>query len=234
MKIVFRWARAHGFRTGDNPAEDAMVVLPKLDRKQKHLAALPYADLPVFIEKLRTNEKAGVFARLAFEFLILCAARTSEVLKARWSEIDLEKKCWTVPAERMKAHSQHCVPLSARCIEILKETQQLAKDLGTNSEFVFPGRGLKQHLGDNIFDNTLRLLEYDITTHGFRSTFRDWCEEKTKFPHRAIESALAHQVPGKVEGAYLRTTLYDKRVQLMQAWADFATKPAGQVVRFRA
>jgi len=234
LKVVFKWAKASGFRTGDNPAEDITEVLPKLSRKQVHLRALPYADVPAFIQKLRHYE--GVSVRLAYEFLILTAARTSEVLDAKWSEIDFEAKTWIVPAIRMKSCSEHRVPLSARSIEILTEAKQLGKDLGTTGEFIFPGnRGLTKPLGDSAFRRVLQVLKYDtITTHGFRSTFRDWCEERTHFPTSAIEAALAHQVRNKVEAAYFRSTLFEKRQTLMESWAQFVTGPSAQVVQMRA
>jgi len=137
IKVVFDWAKASGFRSGDNPVDGIAEVLPKHSKKQEHHPALPYAQLPAFIQRLREYE--GVSARLALEFLILTAARTSEVLHAKWREIDLEKKTWTVPAERMKAKVEHRVPLSARCIEILNE----AKKLSDTGEYIFPGVRLK-------------------------------------------------------------------------------------------
>jgi integrase len=204
IKAVFDWAKASGYRTGDNPVEGVSKVLPKHSTKQEHHAALPHAQVSTFIEKLRQYD--GVSTRLAFEFLILTAARTSEVLKAKWSEIDSDGKVWIVPADRMKAKVEHRVPLSSRCIEILKE----AKEIADGGYYIFPGRSENKPLSNMTFDMALRRIKYiEITTHGFRSTFRDWAEEKTNFTNSVIESALAHTVKNKVEAAYLRTTLFD-------------------------
>jgi integrase len=228
MKIVFQFAKAKSFRTGDNPVDGVSEVLPKHNTKQEHHPALPYADLPAFIQKLRGYE--GVSARLALEFLILTAARTSEVLQAKWSEIDVEKKCWIVPAERMKTKIEHKVPLAPRCIEILAK----AKEISDGGDYIFPGIRLKKPLSNMTFNMALDRMMYQITTHGFRSTFRDWAEEKTHFTNSVIEAALAHTVKNKVEAAYLRTKLFDKRAKLAEAWAAFATAPTGQVVRMPA
>ena len=233
LKVVFAWARAKGFRSGDNPAGDVAEVLPKHSRKQQHHAALPYADVSAFVEALRANERLSVSVKLALEFLILTAARTSEVLHAKWSEIDLESevKSWTVPAERMKAKTEHRVPLSPRCLEILEE----AKKISNGGEHVFPGRSRRLPLSNMSFDMALRRMERDnATTHGFRSTFRDWAEEKTSFVNSVVEAALAHTVKNKVEAAYLRTKLFDKRREVMDAWAQFVTSAAAKVVRMRA
>lgn len=231
MKVVFDWAKAKGYRTGDNPVDGVAKVLPKHNTKQEHHAALPHAELSAFLEKLRGYD--GVSTRLAFEFLILTAARTSEVLHAKWKEFDLEgkDKTWTVPADRMKAKVEHRVPLSARCAEILTA----AKAISDGGEYVFPGSHLRKPLSNMTFIKCLLLMKYDhITVHGFRSTFRDWAEEKTNFSSNVIEAALAHTVKNKVEAAYLRTTLFEKRQKLMLAWTQFATAPAAKVVRFRA
>jgi integrase len=229
MKVVFEWAKAKGYRTGDNPVDGVSKVLPKHNTKQAHHPALPHAEMAVFIEKLRAYE--GACTRLAFEFLILTAARTSEVLLAKWSEIDLEGQVWTVPADRMKAKVEHRVPLSERCVEILTG----AKQLTGGGEFAFPGSKPKKPLSNMTFEKALRLMGYDhITTHGFRSTFRDWAEEKTSFPSSVIEAALAHTVKNKVEAAYLRTKLFDKRAKLMDAWAQFVTSSPAKVLRIRA
>jgi len=224
MQTVFRWAKAAGL-SGDNPVDGIAEALPKHNLKQQHHPALPHAELPVFIQKLRSYE--GVSTRVALEFLILTASRTSEVLFARWTEIDFEAKTWIVPAERMKAHCEHRVPLSLRCIEIL----HAAKQISDGGDFIFPGSRLKKPLSNMTFNKCLHLMNYDhITTHGFRSTFRDWAEEKTNFLNSVVEAALAHTIKNKVEAAYLRTKLFDKRVKLMDAWTGFATAPAGKVI----
>ncbi len=231
MKTVFDWAKASGYRSGDNPVEGVAKVLPKRNGKKAHHPALPYAQVPEFIAALRKSS-AGVSAKLAFEFLILNASRTSEVLLMEWGEVDVDSRPWTVPAARMKSGVTHQVPLSPRCLEILAA----AKEISDGSPFVFPGRPGKP-LSNMVFEMTLRerMDRTDIVPHGFRSTFRDWAEEKTKFKRSVIEAALAHTIKDKVEAAYLRTRLFDQRRPLMAAWAAFATsKPAQKVVSIRA
>jgi integrase len=183
----------------------------------------------MFIQHLR--EYQGVSTRLAFEFLILTAARTSEVLNAKWEEFDLNAKTWTVPADRMKAKREHRVPLSTRCVEILTT----AKEIADGGGYVFPGGVAKQPLSNMAFNMALtHMKRTDCTPHGFRSSFRDWAEEKTNFTRSVVEASLAHVVENKVEAAYLRTDLFDKRRRLMDAWATFVLVPAARVVSIRA
>jgi integrase len=232
MKTIFDYAKAKGWRSSDNPVEGISRVLPKHNGKTKeHFAALPFAQVAKFIQALRAS-KIYESIKLAFEFLILTASRTSEVIYAKWDEIDLDAKVWTVPAERMKAKVEHKVPLSARCIAILKA----AKAMSFGGEFIFPGRKHAQALSNMAFLMALRQMERtDITAHGFRSSFRDWAEEKTNTQRSVVEAALAHTVENKVEAAYLRTTLFDKRQRLMDSWSAFATtKPTEKVVNIRA
>ncbi len=230
MDTVFAWAKASGFRSGDNPVSGVSQVLPKNTADKKHHAALPYAELPQFLEALLITSMA-VSVKLAFEFLILTASRTSEVLLAKWAEVDMDGKAWTVPAERMKAHQEHRVPLSERCLEILAA----AKELSAGGEYLFPGRSPNHPLSNMALEMALRRMERtDITAHGFRSSFRDWAEEKTRFKRSVIEAALAHKIQDKVEAAYLRTKLFDQRIPLMQSWAAFATAaPSMKVVKIR-
>jgi integrase len=229
MKAVFDWAKAAGFRSGDNPVDGISKVLPKHNTTQKHFAALPHGQVPTFVQRLQEYE--GISTRLAFEFLILTAARTGEVLKSRWSEFDLEAKTWTVPADRMKAKREHRVPLSPRCLEILKDAKKIADGSGV----VFPGSKAKMPLSNMAFNMALRhMKQTQCTPHGFRSSFRDWAEEKTNFPRSVTEAALAHVVEDKVEAAYRRTDLFEKRRKLMDAWAGFVTAPTAKVVNIRA
>jgi len=228
MVRVFKYAKAARY-SNENPAEDIDQVLPDHKREGKHFAALNYSELPAFLQKLRSYE--GVPVRLAFEFLILCASRSAEILRAKWNEIDMSSKTWTIPAERMKGKIEHRVPLSVRALEILEES----KKLSDGGPWVFPGNRYRHPLGSNAFDFTLGAMDYaHITAHGFRSSFRDWAEERTSFRNRVIEQALAHKLRDKTERAYQRSDLFEDRVKLMEAWAQFATAPAGQVVRFRA
>jgi len=230
IRTIFAWAKASGFCSGDNPVEGISEVLPKHNTKKEHFAASPYAEIPSFLATLRECP-AGSSSKLAFEFLILTAARTSEVLLAEWSEIDVEGRTWTVPAERMKAGVEHKVPLAPRCLEILTTAKEIWGDEG----HIFPGQSLKHPLSNMALLMTLRRMGHDdITAHGFRSSFRDWAEERTHYANSVIEAALAHTVKNKVEAAYLRTTLFDKRRDLMKDWATFATAvPKAKVVSIR-
>jgi integrase len=216
IRAVMDWAKASGLRSGDNPVEGVSKVLPKQKDTETHHTALPYAKVPGFITKLHAGG-AYTIANLAFEFMILTATRTSEVLQANWGEADLKTKTWTIPAERMKAEREHRVPLAARCLAILK----VARKLSADSDFVFPGRSADKPLSNMVFLMALRRMGYKITAHGFRSSFRDWASEQTAFPHAVCEAALAHTVQNKVEAAYNRTDLFAKRRDLMTAWANY-------------
>ena len=189
----------------------------------------PYAEINSFIAGLREVE-ANESTRLAFEFLILTATRTSEVILAQWQEIDLDEKAWTIPAGRMKAGRPHRIPLSPRCIEILAR----ARDVSDDGLYVFPGQTIKKPLSTMVFLMMIRRMGKDITAHGFRSTFRDWAAERTNFPREVCEMALAHSVSDKTEAAYLRGDLFDKRRDLMDTWAAYAnTDKSGKVIAIR-
>ena len=229
IEAVLDWAKARDYRTGENPARwrghlDKLLPARGKVRKVEHHAALPYGGLPGFLVALR--EQDGIAAR-ALEFLILTAARTGEVIGARWSEPDLLDKVWTVPAGRMKARKEHRVPLSARALAILEEIQ--AHRTG-NDGFVFPGGKPGKPLSNMAFLMLLRRMKRDdLTAHGFRSSFRDWASERTNFPREVAELALAHSVGDKVEQVYRRGDMFEKRRRLMQQWATFCTTPVDQV-----
>lgn len=226
---VLDWAKAAGHRSGDNPITGIAKGLPKQPKKQAHHAALPYSELNAFVVKLR-GEAADESTRLAFEFLILTATRTSEVILAQWQEIDLEEKAWTIPAECMKAGRKHRIPLSQRCMAILKRAQELSDD----GPMVFPSRSNKKSLSTMVFLMMIRRMKKNITAHGFRSTFRDWAAERTNFSREVCEMALAHSVSDKTEAAYLRGDLFDKRRDLMETWAAYASaNTADNVVTLR-
>ena len=230
VRVVFEWCKAQGYRTDDNPTQGLTKVLPKQRVAKGHHAALPYQDLPAFVQALREAD-AGDVVKIAFEFTILCASRTSETLNAAWTEIDLEAKTWTIPGPRMKAGIEHRVPLSPRCIEILERT----KALSDGGPYVFPGRSPKKPLSNMVFLMALRRMERrDVTTHGFRSTFRDWAAERTNVPRAVCEAALAHTLRDKTEAAYNRTDLFDRRRDLMTSWSRFATSKPADVVAIRA
>jgi integrase len=226
---VLDWAKAAGFRAGDNPVEGVSKGLPRQPDRKGHHAALAYDAVPDFVRRLRSGAAAEP-ARLAFEFLILTAARTSEVLEARWSEVNLEGATWTIPATRMKAGREHRVPLAKRCVDILRR----ARHLSAGSEFVFPGRSPERPMSNMVFLMTLRRMGVEATAHGFRSAFRDWAAERTNFPREVCEMALAHAISNKVEAAYRRGDLFEKRRQPMASWAAFATATSAKIVPFRA
>ena len=218
IERVLDYARARGWRSGANPAlwrGHLSAILPARARLTKgHHAAMPYRDVPRFVWALRTRQ--GLAAR-ALEFAVLTAARSGEVRGASWSEIDLAEALWTIPAARMKGGREHRVPLSEAALAILEGLGTAAEGSG----LVFPGaRG--QPLSDMSLSAVLRRMKLDdFTVHGFRSSFRDWCAETTSVASEVAEMALAHAVGNKVEAAYRRGDLFDKRRELMAAWAAF-------------
>lgn len=225
VESILDWATARGYRTGENPARwrghlDKLLPARSKVAKVKHHSALPYADMGAFMADLRGRD--GTSAR-ALEFAILTATRTGETVGARWSEIDMVAKQWTIPADRMKAGKEHRLPLSDRVIEILKA---LPREEG--SDLVFIGDKKGQALSNMALLMTLRRMERsDLTTHGFRSTFRDWGAEQTAYPNEMLEMALAHVVSDKTEAAYRRGDMMERRRRLMADWAAFcAKKPA--------
>lgn len=218
LRTVLDHATAAGHRSGENPCRIAMLGLPKQGGAVRHFAALPYAGLPAFIVKLRGAECDAV-VRLALEFLILTAARSGEVRGATRNEFDLKAGLWTIPAQRMKAEREHVVPLSDRAITIVQAACQLVP----GSKIVFSSRRIMgKPLSDMALTMVIRRLQVKATAHGFRSTFRDWCSEETSFPSEVAEMALAHAIESKVEAAYRRGNLLEKRRDLMSAWCSYA------------
>jgi integrase len=224
IEIILDWAKGHQYRDGENPARfksnlDMALATRSKVRKVEHHAALPHSDLPAFMHAL--SAQPGL-ATQALAFTILTAARTGETIGARWSEIDLIKRVWTVPADRSKGGREHRVPLSDQALAIL--TTLLGK-IGVTPErnaFVFPGRQPHRGLSNMAMLNTLQRMDRaGVTTHGFRSTFRDWAAEATDFPREVAEAALAHAIADKTEAAYRRTDFFEKRRQLMARWGDF-------------
>jgi integrase len=231
IEMVLNAAKAQGLRFGENPARwrgHLEHVLPKRSKLTRgHHAAMPYEDVAAFMVDLRARD--AVPAR-ALEFTILCAARTGEVLGARWDEIDLDRAIWTVPAKRMKGGREHRVPLSGRALEILRAMHEVR-----TSEYVFPGQKKPSRpLGERALQIVLRGMKIEgSTVHGFRSSFRDWAGNKTGFPRDLIETALAHVIGDQAEQAYRRSDALAKRAKLMEAWASYCSTPqAGKVVQF--
>jgi len=220
IETVLDAAKARGYRAGENPARwsgHIAQILPARTRLTRHHKALPYDQVPSFVQGLREREAV---AALALAFVILTATRTSEAIAATWGEIDLGKAVWTIPAGRMKAGNEHRVPLSPRAIEILESLKPL------HSSWVFPGtKGGK--LSSMAMTMLLRRMKVDATVHGFRSAFRDWAAECTGYAHEVCEMALAHVIGNKAEAAYRRGDLFEKRRRLMADWATFCAFPAG-------
>jgi len=231
IESVLDWARARGLRDGENPARwrghlDKLLPKPSKVSSVQHHAALPVGDVGAFMTRLRDAD--GMGAR-ALEFVILTAARSGEARGATWAEIDLAAKVWTLPGNRMKAGKEHRVPLSDAALALLRALPKMA-----GSELVFPApRG--GELSDMTLTAVLRRMEVPAVPHGFRSTFRDWAAERTSYPRDVAEMALAHAIGDKVEAAYRRGDLFEKRALMMSDWAVFLTRSEakGQVVELR-
>jgi integrase len=212
IRLVLDWAAARKLRTGENPARwsgHLDAVLPRRARVQpvENHAALPYPHLPQFMAALRQQRELG--ARAA-ELMILTATRTGEARFATWPEIDLDARMWVIPAERMKATREHRVPLSAPALALLRQLFE-----ARSADRVFPD------MGQHAILKAIKRVDPTVTAHGFRSSFADWCAEQTDFPSEVREMALAHAVGDKVEAAYRRGDLFEKRRQLAEAWAAY-------------
>jgi integrase len=210
---VLDWAYASGYRETEAPMRSISKGLPRQPKKgDQHFAAMPYAEVPAFMSRLRQRES---FSRLALQFAILTAARSGEVRGATWNEVDFDAALWTIPADRMKAKREHVVPLSEAALAIL----QRCKELRLKDEpLIFPGSRPKQPMSDMTLTKLMRELKVPFTVHGFRSSFRDWASEETNVQGEVAEAALAHMVRDKTEAAYRRGNLLEKRRHLMADW----------------
>ncbi len=219
MELIIDYSTALKYRSGENPARwrgnlDAVLPRPSKIMERKHHAALPYDEIGPFMVEL---SKAEGLAAKALILTILTATRTSETLNAEWTEINFDKFEWIIPKARMKSGKQHRIPLSDPSIDLLTKLKSRNK-----SKFLFPGAKRGKPLSNLAMLMTLRRMERgDLTVHGFRSTFRDWIAEKTNYPQRVAETALAHQLKDASEAAYQRGDLLEKRTALMQDWAGF-------------
>jgi integrase len=221
IETVWDWARARNYVEGENPAVlrghlDSILAKTVKVKRVKHHAAVPYKQISPFITKLRDRKGSSA---LALEFMILTASRTGEVRGARWQEIDLPTKVWTIPPTRMKAGKEHRVPLCNRVVEILNSIRSNRNP----EEFVFPGWKSGTGLSDGAMLALLRKMDVGpYTPHGFRSTFRDWAaEEAHQFPNETVELALAHTIKNKAEAAYRRGDQLKRRIELMAAWSEY-------------
>ena len=227
VRSVLEWAVAMEMRM-DNPCDRVLPVLGPQGDIVQHMQALAHQDVAAAVETVRRSGSAAPAIKLALEFLVLTAARSGEVRLATWDEMDVAGRVWTISAERMKAKREHRVPLCGRAVEIL----EAARTLGDGNELVFPMRS-----GNPIAASTLpkMLRQHGIAAvaHGFRSSFRDWAAERTDHPREVIEAALAHVVQNKVEAAYARSDLFERRRRLMDDWSAYLAGASGQVVAFR-
>lgn len=237
IEVVLDWCKARGYLNGDNPArlKGALgELLPKARKikKVQHHAAVPYVRVNDFIQSLRALQGT---APLAFEFMVLTAARTGEVVGARWDEIDFNAAVWTIPGERTKAGRPHRVPLASRSIAILRTMESIRQN-----EFVFPGHSIAKnsHLSTGAFLAVMKRLPdfAHYTPHGCRSCFRDWAAETTSFANETLELALAHVIPNQTEASYRRLDQLEKRTKLMQQWQRYVetNHKAGDVVPIAA
>jgi integrase len=223
IEAILGWASVRGYRQGENPARwkghlDQLLPARGKVRAVEHHSALPYAEIGAFMADLRSRE--AVAAR-ALEFLILNASRTSEVLLARWAEIDFGDQIWTIPAERMKGKREHRVPLSDAALAVLEKMKAIR-----DGDYIFPGTKGGRPLSNMSMLKLLERMDYgNLTAHGFRSTFRDWAAERTNFMNEVVEMALAHTIASKAEAAYRRGDLFEKRRTLMEVWAEACMEP---------
>ena len=216
VETVMDWAVAQGYRL-DNPAGRSLLkVLPKTGRLKEHHRALPYALVPGAMDRVREST-ASISTKLAFEFLVLTAARSGEVRAADWSELDWGSATWEIPAVRMKARRPHRVPLPGRAVEILRQALELVDGQG----LIFPATRGGRPMSEMAFTALLRRLQIPAVPHGFRTSFRNWVAECTAAPWAVAEAALAHSVGNSTEAAYMRSDLFDRRRELMDAWAAY-------------
>ena len=217
VEVVLDWATARGARQGPNPArwKGHLEHLLKDGHKVVHHAAMPYTDVPSFLAELRG--RSGTAAR-ALEFLVLCASRSGEVLGARWNEVDLHAKTWSIPASRMKGGKAHVVPLAPDALKILAGQPR--------AEFVFAAPRTGKPMERHALADLMKAMGRRETVHGFRSAFSDWAADNTAFPQEVREQCLAHAISNKVEAAYRRGALLEKRRRLMTDWASFCSQPA--------
>ncbi|MEM6550484.1 MAG: site-specific integrase, partial [Pseudomonadota bacterium] len=227
IRQVMQWAKGSGFYEAENPVDTASGSLPRhIQQGVRHLAAMPYQDVPGFMARL--TERDSISAR-ALAFTVLTAARSGEARGARWEEFDLEKAVWTLPEARMKMRRDHRIPLSKAALQIVRDMR------GLDNELVFPGQKRGRPMTDVSLSKALRRMKVeDATVHGFRTSFRTWAAERTNIPREVAEHALAHSVGSAVERAYARSDLFERRRELMDCWANFCLPQRADVVELWA
>jgi integrase len=221
IEAILDWATVRSFRAGDNPARwqtlGKALASSRDIRPVEHHKALPFADVPAFVEQLSLHKGVGP---LALEFIILTACRTSEVLQARWPEFDIENKTWTIPKDRMKRRKIHRVPLTGRMLALLKALPREGKD-----GLVFVGSKTNVIIGKMTLPKLVTAMKHDTTIHGFRASFKSWASEQTSYANEIIEFSLAHVVGTSAEQAYQRSDILEKRRLLMEQWSTFVGTP---------
>lgn len=223
ISTIMKWAIAQGFRN-DDPTLTLNQVLPKLNRKIKHRASLPYTEVSKCLDSVRKSD-AMVSTKLAIELLVLTATRSGEVRLADWNEINYEDRTWTIPASRMKTKEKHIIPLSDRALELLNEARKLS-EIG----LIFPGMRSGRPISDMTMSKLIKVLGYQVDIHGFRTSFRTWAQEQTNTSREVAERALAHKISNKVEAAYARSDLFEKRRKLMNTWASYLTSSDENII----
>ena len=222
METVLDWAVSHGYRL-DNPAGRSLLkVLPAVKRLKQHHPSLPYEQVPAALDLVRPSN-ASLSTKLAFEFLVLTAARSGEVRQAEWCEVDWTKQSWDIPALRMKARRSHRVPLSTGSVAVLQAAWEISGPEG----LIFPAGPGDRTVSDMTFTALLRRLDIPAVPHGFRSSFRNWVEECTETPWSVAESALAHNIGNATQAAYMTSDLFEQRRELMERWARFVAGNCG-------
>ena len=215
IRSVLEWSIAMELRA-DNPCDRVLPVLGPQGDIVEHMRALPHQDVAAAVETVRTSASAAAAIKLAFEFLVLTAARSGEVRLAKWDEMDVVGRVWAISAARMKAKREHRVPLCRRAVEVL----EAARTLGGSNDLVFPMRSGKP-IALSTLPKMLQQHGIAAVAHGFRSSFRDWAAEETDQPREVIEAALAHVVQNKVEAADARSDLFERRRRLMDDWSEY-------------
>lgn len=228
VRTVLDWAFSKQFRAAELPTRGVMRGLPRHSRKVEHVKALPYAEMPACMVRLRERDSVS---RLALQALILTAVRSGSLRKATWDQFDLERQVWTIPAPNMKGAAEYVVPLSAAAMEVFRRVAPYRRG---DSGLVFPGQKRDKPISDMTMNKLLARLGIDAKPHGFRSSFRDWAAECTSFPAEVAEMALSHAIKNKVEAAYRRGNLLEKRRSLMDAWGRYCVGDFTSVVSFPA
>lgn len=216
LGTILDWARASGYRSGDSPLSGIKDALPKQKAKPKHHKAMPWKDVPNFMQELKKRDAPSA---LALQFIILTATRSGETRLAEWSEINFDTATWTIPAIRMKMNLSHRIPLSNQAMDILKICR------GFDDLLIFPSNTLGKPMSDMVFSALYKRMGINgLTTHGFRSSFRDWCSDSANINSEVAEAALAHVRGNMTERAYARSDLFEQRIKLMQDWGTFLIK----------